>query len=61
MSTQPNTAMKYGYGQAETVTSAKTPRKRCAYTGQGVHYHDGDEIFCSKECRKRDETDGPSR
>ena len=56
------TPVNHGYGAAETVASTRSNKKRCAYTGQGVHYFEpqGGEIFCCR-CRKRDERDGPTK
>ena len=34
-------------------------KKRCAYTTNGIHYHDGPGIFCCKACERRDNCEGP--
>jgi len=61
VSTKPNAQpVKYGYGPATTVATNRGA-KRCAYTGRGIHYHHEPGPFCSRECQKRDDNQGPGR
>jgi len=39
-----------------------TPKKRCAWQREGVHYFAPDrvgQIFCSHECQRKDDKDRP--
>jgi hypothetical protein len=53
--------MRWGYSTATAVQPAKTVKKRCAFTGHGIHYHSEPGPFCSRECQKRDDRQGPSK
>lgn len=48
--------------QQNSSQQPTTPKKRCAWQGEGIHYfvpdHTG-QIFCSRECQRKDDKDRP--